>query len=352
MRNTLFPTFPNGLTLETVIGGGHFGTVYKAVDHVRGSVAVKVFEQMPAEPEDDWQVRLEGLITEGQRLREAEHDQVVRVFQALRSEDGCSVGLVMEHCPNGSIEVPYKIGPMPFAMVRSLLTDTALGLQAIHGRGMIHRDLKPANILLGPNRKGKIGDFGLATSDLVFGYGAAAGYSNHIAPEAWRTRFMSVKTDVWAFGMTTYRLLNGHKFYTELPWRPADIVVSGGFASKLLWLPHIPETWRRFVRQSLHDDVRKRFQDSGELLNGLARLPIEPGWNCTYGDEQATWEYVRGKQLLSIIWEKPHFGSHSWTAARTNTETNRRTVLSDSGGAVGRTKALAGMQEFFKSVKK
>ena len=347
MTNTIKPTFPGGLILGEELGAGAYGTVYEAVDIIRGRVAVKVYQKLPDESGAQWQERLQSLLSEGQRLRLAEHDHVVHIFQALLSDDGSSVGLVMEHCANGSLEAAYKIGPIGFNSVRSLLTETALGLQAIHARGMIHRDIKPANILLGANRRAKIGDFGWVTSDLVLGYGAMGGYLDHLAPEVFRTRLMGVKTDVWAFGMTSYRLLNGHPFYTELPARPVYLVPEGGFAAKLLWLPHIPDKWRRFVRRAMHDDPNKRFQNAGELLDGLAGLPVEPEWACIYGQEQAAWQRRKGKQALYVKWDKPITGRHHWIATSINTETGKSRVLGEAKGDLNKKEAMAEMQAFF-----
>lgn len=176
------------LVLGKRIGDGYFGEVYEAVDPIHGQVAVKVLRSDPAESQSDWMVRRLELLHEGQRLRKAEHQHVVRVLQVLEPSDhDKSLHLVLEFCAGGSVGSLYEKGPLTTSRVRGIATQVAMGLEALHNRGMIHRDVKPANILLDEQQNIKIGDFGLVSDNLVLGYASNQGYSDHLAPEVLAT---------------------------------------------------------------------------------------------------------------------------------------------------------------------
>ena len=250
------------------LGSGGFGKVYKAVDPVHGDVAIKVLKQALGESDPDWQMRKAGLIHEGQRLSEAHHQNVVNVFSI--HESGDEIMLVLEYCAGGSLDRGYKVGPLTPNTVKVYATQVALGLSALHARGMIHRDIKPANILLDGAGKARVGDFGLVTNNILLGYASAQGYGDHLAIEIHQGNGTSVKTDIWALGMTLYRLLHGDVWYREND-SPRRTVPMGGFAGKLRWLPHVPNGWRRLIRKAMHDDTTKRFQTAHVAGHSEAR---------------------------------------------------------------------------------
>jgi serine/threonine-protein kinase len=206
--------FSSALTIKNLIGQRGFGDVYEGLDEVHGKVAVKVLRRQPFETESEWQARRNDL-SEAQNLREARHKNVVAVLHVVRSQNDGSLHMVTEFCEGGSLEGLYKAGPINISKVRKIVTDICLGLDALHARRMLHRDIKPGNILFSGSRW-KIGDFGLVTNDVMLGYASAQGYLDHLAPEVHKDQVTSVKTDVWALGMTIYRLLHGEQFYNEL----------------------------------------------------------------------------------------------------------------------------------------
>lgn len=194
------------------------------------------------------------------------------------------VHLVAEFCNGGTVEQAYMNGPLSLPQVRKIITDTCRGLEHIHSCGMIHRDIKPSNIMR-HDHICKIGDFGLVSDDLILGYASADGYVCHLAPEvfgdATTSGITSAKTDVWALGMTLYRLLHGDAFYQQLlaGKTHADVrkmITDGGFSRWLDWLPHIPEAWRKFVRKAMHDDTNQRFPTAHAMSQALAKLQIAP----------------------------------------------------------------------------
>src|SRR5690606_4657804 len=259
--------------------------------------------------------RKRSLLNEGKRLKDAEHDNVVRVHQILEAETDDAVCLVMEYCENGCLADRYKIGPIPSRDLRTLMTNAALGLQTIHARGMLHRDIKPSNILLDGKYKAKVADFGLVTNDIILGYASGHGYTDHLALEVYITGATSIRSDIWAFGMTIYRLLHGQAFYeNELSMPPRYLIQDGNFARKLPWLPHIPSSWRRFIRKTMNDDPEKRFQTTAELIEGLNRLQVEPNWECSYTSDRVVWTLNNNSRRTEVIWQKHSPRHHEWLA--------------------------------------
>src|SRR5208337_2332228 len=173
----------SNLQYGKALGSGHFGDVFLWTDDVHGEVAVKVFKQRVGESPKEWQARKADLLAEGQRLSHAAHTNVVQVHQLLESPTNDEILLVMEFCSGGSLQKHFEAGPMRLGEVRRYSTEIATGLHILHARGMLHRDIKPGNILITNRGVGKLGDFGLVTDNLILGYGSAAGYLDHLAPE-------------------------------------------------------------------------------------------------------------------------------------------------------------------------
>lgn len=291
------------LQLGAGIGAGFFGEVFAAQCPVRGQVAVKVLRKTPAMTDAEWLARKVGLLQEAQKLQRASHDNVVPVYELVESADGSAILFVMMHCAGGSLQSAFEAGPMPISRVRDIATQVAMGLHALHSRGMIHRDIKPSNILIDGQRIARLGDFGLVTDDLVLGYGSAAGYSDHIAPEVWSGGGTSVRTDIWAFGMTLYRLLHGASWYGEHP-APREVVKDGGFVDTLKWLPHVPKRWRRAIRTMLRDNPADRYQSANQLLAALADLPVLPDWACDVSSSEIRWFKTVGSRRTQVVWKR------------------------------------------------
>lgn len=334
------------LVLQSKLGSGHFGEVYEGHDPVLGKVAVKVLKKTPKETEEEWGLRKNGLLQEGKHLKTAEHERVVRVFQVLESPNEDAIHMVMEYCENGSLQGIFEKNPVGIAELRDILTDAALGLQAVHSRGMLHRDIKPANLLLDASKHTRLADFGLVTDDILFGYASLAGYTDHLAKEVFEDGITSIKSDVWAFDMTAYRLLHGLRFYSELP-PPRNLIQDGGFAKKLPWLPHIPDRWRRFVRQAMQDDPYCRIQSAVEILKCLEKLPVEPDWECDYSEQKVTWNRIRKNRRVEVNWLKHSLRKHEWEAYSFPLDEGKRHRLGGSAGYIGKADVIRQLSLFF-----
>jgi serine/threonine-protein kinase len=338
------------LKLGKLIGSGMFGEVFEGDDPVHGQVAVKVFRRNHPCPEtdDQWSKRKETLLKEGKRLSQADHANVVRVHHLAEADGGNALHLAMHRCPDGSLQTAFDKGPMTLADVRKVWTDVTIGLQALHARGMLHRDIKPSNVLM-ENGTAKLGDFGLVTDDLVLGYGSQAGYADHLAVEVWNGEPTSKKTDIWALGMTTYRLLVGAEWYSRFA-KPSYIIANGGFANSLKWPPHVPKRWRTVIRKMMADDPRQRYQNAEQVLAALGTLEIGTNWTCSVEPDRVTWKAKKNDRLITVVWEQNSAFKFSWRAESEPADGKGRSrTLGSSSGQISHADSEKQLKLFFKS---
>ncbi|QDI02529.1 serine/threonine protein kinase [Xanthomonas cerealis pv. cerealis] len=328
------------------LGAGHFGVVYLGNDSVHGEVAVKVLERKNGQDDASWDTHKASFLSEAQNLSKAKHRNVVEVFHIEELPDGKSIRFCMAYCAGGSVQSAYENGPMDLKSVRKIATEVSMGLGALHARNMLHRDIKPGNILIDNQGVAKLGDFGLVTDRLIMGYGSVEGYSDHIAFEVWGGNPTSPRTDIWALGMTLYRLLHGQDWYERSP-APRHIVKNGGFANSLTWLPHIPKAWRTVIRRMLNDVPSARYQNAQELLNAFSKLPT-PSWTTAVSADKVVWQQLVGTRKKTVEWTMHSARSHSWSARSEpiNGAGNTRS-LGGSNGRVGLKPALRELSKFF-----
>jgi eukaryotic-like serine/threonine-protein kinase len=349
------PDYLTQLNLRARIGEGQFGEVYEAECPVHGKVAVKLLRQNPNESDTDWAARSTELIGEAKRLKSAQHRNVVAVHQIVKDPRGV-LHLVIEFCSGGSLAAEYEADPMPVLRARKVITDVCAGLECIHSNGMVHRDIKPANVL-SEGTTYKLGDFGLVTDRLVHGYASADGYISHLAPEVFDTSsgtigVTSPRSDIWALGMTLYRLLHGDAFFVDnFGLLNADDfqqrITKGGFSQTLPWLPHIPDRWRRFVRKAMHDDLGQRFQSAHEMSQSLASLPIEPNWTCHYVYGHVTWRKTELGRTTTVEWRIQSPRKHLWSAVRSGGGKSARSIAGSRGNVVSALEVKKQLEDFF-----
>ena len=347
-------TFHSKLAVGKKLGNGHFGEVYEGEDPVHGKIAVKIIARdkamSPSEVKDDakWATRKAAIHKEAQFLSRATHRNVVPVHSINETPDGNSVQICMSFCPGGSYQDAFEKGPMTLAAARKLGTEVLMGLGALHSRGMLHRDIKPGNILCDATGVAQISDFGLVTDDLILGYGSQAGYSDHIAFEIWNGGATSIRSDIWAFGMTMFRMLHGECWYDDAP-SPQRIVQLGNFSDTLKWLPHIPANWRRAIRAMLRDDPSQRVQNSLQALNAMSTLTITPEWIVDVAPELVRWERTSKSRRNVVEWHRDSPRKHRWSAWSEPLDSGRKMTLGGSDGAVGRTQAVAELEKYFRA---
>jgi eukaryotic-like serine/threonine-protein kinase len=195
--------------LESVLGSGAMGVVYRATDLNKGRpVAVKVVGGEIAVG-DKVQKRF---VREAKILEQFRHPGIVR-FLGYGKFRGTWY-IAMEFVQGSTLEkLLAEGGPLPWREVVDLAIQICDALHYAHERGVIHRDLKPSNLMITEDRKVKLADFGIAKdldAESLTGTGRTLGTAAYMAPEQIRgTPAVSHKTDLYALGVVLYQMLVG-----------------------------------------------------------------------------------------------------------------------------------------------
>lgn len=190
------------------IGSGSFAVVWRARHRQHGlEVAVKEID----ESQLNSKIR-DGLLKEISILRQVSHPNIVRLHEAIQTED--KIFLVLEYCAGGDLaEYIQRRGRVPEAVARHFMRQLASGLQVLRENNLIHRDLKPQNLLLSGTDETpvlKIGDFGFARYLMPQGLAdTLCGSPLYMAPEIMQDRKYDAKADLWSVGAILFQLVTG-----------------------------------------------------------------------------------------------------------------------------------------------
>jgi serine/threonine protein kinase len=195
--------------IESIVGKGSMARVYKARHLELGRhCALKIMN--PALDVEQPGIR-EQFWAEARAAANLIHPNIVTIHN-LGSVHGLHF-IEMEYVPGGLTlrESLVREGPLEPLRAAVLAKQVGLALQAAHDAGLVHRDVKPANVLLTPDGRAKLTDFGLVRrlADLAQGSAPLAGTPTFMAPELFRGTPASPQSDIYALGVTLYHTLCG-----------------------------------------------------------------------------------------------------------------------------------------------
>jgi len=267
------------------LGRGGMGVVYLARDtRLERQVAIKALPEQLVSDAD----RLARFEREAKILASLSHPGIAGVH-ALEQHAGQRY-LIMEFIEGESLAERLGAGPVPIDEAIDLASQIAGALEAAHEKGVIHRDLKPANIMVTPEGRAKVLDFGLArgTPGVASSEaptllsparapsptlpGAIMGTAGYMSPEQARGKPVDTRSDVFAFGCVLYEMLTGK---CPFPGETITDALAASLRAEPTWadLPHdTPARVRLLLKRCLAKDRANRLQHIGdarlELLSG------------------------------------------------------------------------------------
>lgn len=194
---------------------GSFGLVFRAKDTLTGNdVAIKCITK----PEAVEKSSCPASFATDDHSQELEihsklpyHENIVNLVHSFETEHHQYI--VIELCSNGDLYEAIRNGkgPLETEHVRDFMLQLIDAIDHIHSNGVFHRDLKPENIFLTSSGSMKLGDFGLATTEL-WSTEFAVGSDRYMAPEqydasAYGYGYSPAAADIWAIGIVLLNVL-------------------------------------------------------------------------------------------------------------------------------------------------
>ncbi|HEU0033279.1 MAG TPA: protein kinase [Kofleriaceae bacterium] len=274
--------------IESKIGSGGMGAVYRAVHPVIGSrVAIKVLSDAGLRDK----LAVQRFVQEACLANQIAHQHIVDVFSFGHLDDG-RIYCVMEYLDGQSLwERLCSVHRMTLAETVRILEPIARALDAAHGKRVIHRDIKPANIFLvrdpdgGELASAKLLDFGIAKlldsehaiADLHTQTGTVIGTPMYMSPEQCRGKEVGPPADVYSLGVVAYQMLTGALPFradsfgdllllqqTQTPAPPSELVAE------------LPAAVDAVLARALDREAKHRHAKPSQLVRELADAALAP----------------------------------------------------------------------------
>jgi len=299
LQDRLAQAFAGAFTIESEIGRGGMGVVYRAHDEkLKRTVAVKV---LPPELAYRRDIRAR-FMREAETAARLSHPNIVPIHAVGEADD--LVYFVMGYVDGESLAVRLKRrSRLSLEEARRIMRETSDALAAAHQQGVIHRDVKPDNILLeGTRGRVMVTDFGIAKALSAEGgtltdTGIAIGTPAFMSPEqAAGERVIDGRSDLYSLGVVAYQMLTG-----ELPFQAPTVP---GLLMKQISTPatpvdrlrpEMPSELALTVMRCLEKDPEDRWPSADALRRALEtntysapaprpsrRIPVAPSPSRDY----------------------------------------------------------------------
>jgi serine/threonine-protein kinase len=223
--------------VESLLGAGGMGEVYKALDPTLGRiVAVKIVK---ADTTDSQYFK--RLLREAQAYGRLKHPNIVTVYEAREAADGLYIA--MEYLEGQSLTAILNRDDLPLAARIDILIQILDALKYAHAQGIVHRDIKPSNIHVLADGAVKLLDFGLARvmrTETLTATDVVLGTPHYASPEQLMGQEIDGRTDVYSTGVVAFEMLTRR--------RPFDGNSLGTIVAKVLSEPTPPMDTRGAAR--------------------------------------------------------------------------------------------------------
>ena len=217
-RGAPTPLFPSGtptklgrFEVQRVLGRGSMGAVLLAQDPaIDRIVAIKLIQTAVHLPQSSQEKYRERFYREASAAGQLIHPNIVTVFDVGHADDDTPF-IVMEFIEGKTLSEILETETLSHTRAFQIAHDVLDGLAFAHSQGIVHRDIKPGNIIVTPDFRGKIMDFGIAhvVGSELTNDGDVLGSPYYMAPEQLSRGTIDRRTDLFSFAVVLYRMLTG-----------------------------------------------------------------------------------------------------------------------------------------------
>ena len=263
--------FDSRYLIQRKLGSGGMADVYLAEDQELGRlVALKLLDDRHAADEQF----VERFRREAQNAAGLNHPSIVSIFD--RGQGAGTYYIAMEFLDGRTLkELVIRNGPTPIPIAIDYARQILGALAFAHRHGIVHRDIKPHNIVVGPDGRLKVTDFGIARSGAsqMTEAGSIVGTAQYLSPEQARGAQVDPRSDLYSLGIVMYEMLTGKVPFTGDA--PVEIAMKHLSAipeppSKLR--SDVPHELDAVVMRALAKDPDERFDSAEEMDADLARV--------------------------------------------------------------------------------
>ena len=263
------------------LGEGGMGEVWLAEDTRLGrKVALKTLPPKSAESED----RLRRFEDEARAASALNHPGIAHIYD-VGEADGIHF-IAMEHVDGESLDRRLARSTLTTNEITDIGVRLADALAAAHDQGVTHRDIKPSNLMMTPERRLKVLDFGLAKLRPAFGEGGGEdtaqtmtqpgvvmGTVQYMSPEQALGKDADHRSDIFSTGIVLYQMATGQlPFSGSTPTETITEIVRSEPRPVAELSPVTPPELERIVRKCLQKDPSRRYQSARELEVDLSNL--------------------------------------------------------------------------------
>lgn len=255
------------------LGRGAMGTVYRARDpKIDRVVALKTINLAGINPAEEEAFR-QRFVREAQAAGKLSHPSIVTIYDVGEEETSKTPYIVMEFIEGQTLEDLARGERLPIQSSLTLVEQVAEALAYAHDRQIIHRDIKPANIIVTPDGRAKITDFGIAKLQTTqfTQPGQVLGTPAYMSPEQVTGGAVDGRTDLFSLGCILYWLLTGEKPFA------AESTTAATF--KIVYQDPIPPSRLNpglsadhdyLIQRALAKDPARRYQNGHEFARDVA----------------------------------------------------------------------------------